>query len=77
MTMMSPRRFYHILVVCILLFSGPTTKTAAQYADSYDQEYGQDNLYHDYAMRQQEKEAATAGYVSSAICFILVLTNCA
>jgi hypothetical protein len=29
-----------------------------------DPYYSQDNLYHDYAMRQQQKEDKTAGYVA-------------
>ena len=27
----------------------------------YGQDYGQDNLYHDYAMKQQEKELGNVG----------------
>lgn len=31
---------------------------AQDYQGDYGDEYQQDNLYHDYAMRQQEKETA-------------------
>lgn len=47
------------LVILTLAFLPTLLFAATQYGD-YDQEYGQeysqDNLYHDYAMKQQEKE---------------------
>lgn len=50
-----------LLLGLILLVASPLALLAAtEYAD-YDQDYGnndyaQDNLYHDYAIKQQEKE---------------------
>jgi len=40
----------------LLLLSRQAQETRAQY--NHDDGYHQDNLYHDYAMKQQEKEAA-------------------
>ena len=34
---------------------------ASQYNSDGYEDFGQDNLYHDYAMKQQEKEAAVGG----------------
>ena len=56
--MMTIHRF---LLICVLFLLSPSQ--GQQYDGGYDQDYAQDSLYHDYAMRQQEKEAAAAGYV--------------
>lgn len=53
------KRLHHILIFCLVLVSNHAITVNAQ--QDYDQDYGQDNLYHDYAMRQEEKEAAATG----------------
>ena len=55
---MPTRKLFQFVVLCVLLLSGRVQ--ASQYNDNYE-EFGQDNLYHDYAMKQQEKEAAAGG----------------
>lgn len=44
---------WSLLLVIALLLSPVTS----QQEQDYQYDYEQDNLYHDYAMRQQEKEA--------------------
>lgn len=48
----------------IALFSMLVVALSAQQYDyeqgDYGQDYGQDNLYHDYAMKQQEKDGGAA-----------------
>mmetsp|Transcript_89769 Transcript_89769/g.134543 ORF Transcript_89769/g.134543 Transcript_89769/m.134543 type:complete len:138 (+) Transcript_89769:42-455(+) len=52
--------------LCCLLFLCTSTYRGVlaqdQYGDNYDygSDYGQDNLYHDYAIKQQEKEVGKA-----------------
>lgn len=43
-------KFLRVFLSLFLVLS-----TQGQQYDPYDQEYAQDNLYHDYAARQQEK----------------------
>ena len=55
----------------LLVLFGSTAAQNADYGDyqDYADDYGdygqQDNLYHDYAARQQEKEMGGGGYVSN------------
>lgn len=60
---MSTKRICQIFALFLLQVFSQVHTIHGQYGDNYDQDYAQDNLYHDYAMRQQEKEAAAAGYV--------------
>uniref|UniRef100_A0A7R9WQ88 Uncharacterized protein n=1 Tax=Craspedostauros australis TaxID=1486917 RepID=A0A7R9WQ88_9STRA len=51
------------MALCAVLMASATQRCEAQDYDYQDggysnQDYAQDNLYHDYAMRQQDKEAA-------------------
>jgi hypothetical protein len=50
-----------ILVTIVGTLTVPSSVAAQQY-DTYDQDYGQDytqdSLYHDYAMKQQQKDAS-------------------
>lgn len=50
---MNIRSLFALLIIAVV--------GAQEYQESYGDEYSQDNLYHDYAMRQQEKEAGQAG----------------
>jgi len=43
-------------VVTVVLISFLALAQSQQYQAEYDQDYANDNLYHDYAMRQQEKD---------------------
>lgn len=52
------RQIHHLLVFWLFLASNHFHFANAQ-NEGYD-DFGQDNLYHDYAMRQEEKEAAAA-----------------
>jgi hypothetical protein len=52
-------RISHFLLFCLLLTVGHGSSVEAQGQD-WNENYDADNLYHDYAMRQQEKEAAAA-----------------
>ena len=55
------RRVIQVLAaMCLLILSAPVQGSQYNNNDGYD-DYGQDNLYHDYAMKQQEKEAAAGG----------------
>jgi len=69
------RKLYQLAVVCLLLLSNPGGRTLVQGqsyegdSGNYDQDFSQDSLYHDYAMRQQEKDAA--GYVYGVSCLFL------
>lgn len=57
--MKMPMNGLHLfLFACFLLVSNARAVDAQ--GEGYD-EFGQDNLYHDYALRQQEKEAAVGG----------------
>ena len=59
--MLPSRRFFQVVVaICLLILSATTVQGSQYNNDGYD-DYGQDNLYHDYAMKQQEKEAAAGG----------------
>jgi hypothetical protein len=53
--MMSRQRLASFVVVTILLLFGLTVGEGQRYDQGYD-EFAQDNLYHDYAMKQQSKE---------------------
>lgn len=44
------------LFLCSLLLASAGAQEYNDYQDYGQGEYAQDNLYHDYAMRQQEKE---------------------
>jgi len=44
------------LVVCSLLLAPSGGQAYDEYVDYGGQDYPQDNLYHDYAVKQQEKE---------------------
>jgi hypothetical protein len=56
---MNPRRLLFAFTSSLVLCS-----TIGQYDDynqpEYGQDYTQDSLYHDYAMKQQEKEVGKA-----------------
>lgn len=54
-------RILNYLLLSILVVSSSAQSYDYQ-EGGYDQDYSQDNLYHDYAMKQQEKEA-NAGWV--------------
>ena len=56
---MAMTKLYNFLLVCLVLASNNVIYFARGQNEGYD-DFGQDNLYHDYAMRQQEKEAAAA-----------------
>ena len=49
-------RILNFLLLSILVVSSSAQSYDYQ-EGGYDQDYSQDNLYHDYAMKQQEKEA--------------------
>lgn len=55
---MRTRRLFQFAGLCVLLLLGGVQ--GSQYNDNYE-EFGQDSLYHDYAAKQQEKEAAAGG----------------
>jgi hypothetical protein len=47
--------------LCSLLLVGSGAQQYDDYPDQgYEGEYGQDSLYHDYAIKQQEKEVGPA-----------------
>ena len=60
MVLPTRRIFQLIAALCLLLLSAPVHASEYNSNDGYE-DFGQDNLYHDYAMKQQEKEAAVGG----------------
>lgn len=47
-------------VVCVLLLSWTGAQQYDYEQQDYAQDYAQDSLYHDYALKQQEKEVTPA-----------------
>jgi hypothetical protein len=56
---------FHVLLR-VLIMTLLLSPVRSQQEQEYQYDYEQDNLYHDYAMRQQEKEAGK-GYVSQLV----------
>ena len=58
----TPLRLIRVLITALFLLQSTSAQQPDTYGgDYYEQDdYSQDNLYHDYAMRQQQKEAAAA-----------------
>ena len=58
-------RILNFLLLSILAVSASAQSYDYQDGDGgYDQEYSQDNLYHDYAMKQQEKDVGPGWVVT-------------
>ena len=55
--MMWTRRCLLLAVISILALPSSSAQQYDEYDQGYSQDYTQDSLYHDYAMKQQEKDA--------------------
>ncbi|CAJ1955251.1 unnamed protein product [Cylindrotheca closterium] len=53
-------RILNFLLLSILVVSASAQSYDYQDGGGYDEQYSQDSLYHDYAMKQQEKDVGAA-----------------
>jgi hypothetical protein len=59
-TMWNPRRLLLVVAIVLALSSRTTGQQYDDYDQGYGQDYTQDSLYHDYAVKQQQKEVGKA-----------------